>query len=126
MSTSLQVYYYGQLTTYIQIITCLFISPDLFAFWRIGSGEYPMSLAQFGWYVSIGISCYGYFLFAPIALQNVKAGTFVPFTNIAIIMSFFFEILYFGRVMFYTDYLGASMIILGTTLQAKFAEWTQA
>lgn len=83
-----------------------------------------MSFGQLMWYVSIGFCCWLYSQLAPLALQFVSAGTFVPFSNVAIIMSFFFEIFYHGRIMFWSDYIGATLIIVGTAIQSNLAEKT--
>lgn len=81
-----------------------------------------MTLAQFTWYTIIGIFCWMYTLFAPKALQIVSSNTFVPFTNIAIVVSFMFDILYFKRLMLWSDYLGSFLIISCTICLTVLAE----
>ena len=44
----------------------------------------------------------------------MKANTFVPFTNIAIALSFVFDIAYSNRLVLVTDYIGLALIILCT------------
>lgn len=120
--SSMQVYYYGLITTCLMCLASFYISPDLYAFWNLFSKEYTMSLAQFAWYCSLGLFCWLYTWLATMALQHVKSSVFVPFTNVAIVMSFIFDIFYFGRTMFWSDYAGAGLIIFGTVAQSKLAE----
>lgn len=81
-----------------------------------------MSLSQVFWYSLIGVLCWTYILCAPKALQIVKSNTFVPFTNVAIVISFIFDIFYFKRLMVWSDYLGSLLIISCTVCLAILAD----
>lgn len=66
--------------------------------------------------------CWTYILCAPKALQIVKSNTFVPFTNVAIVISFMFDIFYFKRLMVWSDYLGSVLIVACTVCLAILAD----
>lgn len=56
-----------------------------------------------------------------IALGIVKSGTVSGFYNISLVISFLTDIVYFDRDLFWSDYTGATVIILCTTLQGMIA-----
>ena len=49
-------------------------------------------------------------------LSAVNSGTMAAFQNVAIVMGFLCDIYYFKREIFWSDYTGAGMIVLFTTL----------
>ena len=51
------------------------------------------------------------------ALVVVKSGTVSAFFNIGLVIAFLVDTLYFKRTTFATDYLGALLIIVSTTIQ---------
>lgn len=121
---NLQVYYYGLFTCLFVVITSIFMTPQIYAIWNLSSADYPISKDQMIWYLLIGLFCWLYTSLAPLALQYIKSSTFIPFTNLSIIMSFVFDISYFGRVMFWSDYVGAALIIFCTVVQSKMGKNT--
>lgn len=122
MPISQQVYFYGVFTTFFVVVVGIFVCPEIFAIHRLVTQQYCMTLAQFFWYSSIGVFCWMYTLFAPKALQIIKSNTFVPFTNVATVISFLFDISYFKRLMLWSDYLGTVLIIFCTICLTMLAE----
>ena len=49
-------------------------------------------------------------------MMKIKSNTFSPFTNLAIVISFLFDILYFKRIMVWSDYFGTALIIICTII----------
>ena len=119
---SLQVYFFGMATSLFMVFVAMFMAPEMFALQNIQKQKYCMSSAQLAWYAAMGLLYWNCCVFAPLALQTIKSNTFSPFTNLAIVISFLFDIFYFNRIMLFSDYLGTTLIIACTiclTLLAK-------
>ena len=76
------------------------------------------------WYLLLGKVNWTTFYFAPKALETLKSNVFSPFTNLAIILSFCFDALYFSRIMLWSDYFGTLLVIACTILLAFFSHNT--
>lgn len=95
MYPSLKTYYFGVMSTFASIIVCLIVDPGLFAFWNIGTPAYPLTRESF-----IGCLTIGFFSWTSqdtmtLALDHVKSGTVAGFYNVAMILSFLTDSLYF-------------------------------
>lgn len=117
MYVSLKTYYFGVFSTALTLLICAFTDPGLFAVWRIGTANYPISKGSF-----IGCLCIGTFSWISqeamsIALGVVKSGTVAGFYNIALCLSYMTDAFYFNRDILWSDYTGALIIILSTSLQ---------
>ena len=53
-----------------------------------------------------------------LALGSVKSGTTAAFQNLALVIAFLTDVLHFKRVMFFTDIMGALLIIIFTCAQS--------
>ena len=119
--SSLKNYYFGILSTLTCLTGLVFSSPNFFKPWLIGTVAYPLNQAQL-----IAATIVGLFGFASqetltLALGSIKSGTVAAFQNIAIVLGFLIDILYFKRQILRTDIIGAGMIVLFTTLQGYFS-----
>lgn len=115
--SSLKNYYFGLLSTLAALIACSVTAPNFFKPWLIGTPEYPLNKYQF--YSSLIVGFFGWTSqeSLSLALGSIKSGTTAAFQNVAIIMSFLIDVLYFQRTILITDYVGAAMIIVFTTYQ---------
>ena len=117
MYVSLKTYYFGVLSTIATLFLCVFADPGLFAIWNIGSSKYTISKGSF-----IGCCFVGFFSWISqesmsIALGIIKSGTVAGFYNIALVLSYLTDVAYFKRDMIWSDYCGALIIIVSTSMQ---------
>lgn len=54
-------------------------------------------------------------------LSAVQSGTMAAYQNIAIVMGLAVDVFYFNRNIFWSDYLGAGLIVVFTTLQSIYS-----
>lgn len=57
-----------------------------------------------------------------LALLYMKSGTVGSFYNVAMILSFLTDVLYFKRVTVISDYVGMACIIISTSLYGYLAD----
>lgn len=114
--TSVKNYYFGLVGAIFTLIVNIYLDPGFFAFWKIGTDQYTMTMDQF--YVAFVVGIFGWLSQETLAqgLSAVKSGTMAAFQNIAIFIGFFIDIFYFHRVILWSDYVGSGLIIVFTTM----------
>jgi len=95
--SSLKNYYFGVLATLSSLIACAFLAPNFFKIWLIGTAAYPLNKAQFISALVVGLFEWASITSLTLALGSIKSGTAAAFQNVAIVMSFLIDILYFKR-----------------------------
>jgi len=77
--SSLKNYYFGLLSTLAALIACVFVAPNFFKPWLIGTPEYPLDKAQF--YSSLIVGFFGWTSQESLALAlgSIKSGTTAAF-----------------------------------------------
>ena len=113
---SLKTFYFGVISSTVTAMYCLYADPSIFYFWRIGTSNYIMSKHEFLGSLAVGFFSWSSQESMSIALGIVKSGTVSAFYNVALVMAFMTDVLYFKREIFTTDIIGACMIIIFTTL----------
>ena len=121
MYVSMKTYYFGVIATCISLILCLAFSPELFNFQLIGTPDYPLTLESFYSCIIIGLFSWVSQDAMSIALGIVKSGTVAGFYNLSLIISFLTDVFYFKRELVWSDYTGATIIIICNTLQSVVA-----
>lgn len=97
--SSIKTYYFGGLCTFFTMIYIAFDGIEMYHFHKIGTDAYPIKGDQL-------LSCFmiGFFSWAnqeslSLCLTVVKQGVATTFNNIALIVSFFVDTFYFGRMV---------------------------
>lgn len=121
MYVSLKTYYFGVMATGLSFLLCVVVSPKLLNFSLIGTPEYPLTLPALNGCIIVGIFSYISQDAMSIALGIVKSGTVAGFYNLSLVISFITDTFFFKRTLVWSDYLGASIIIICTTLQSIIA-----
>lgn len=121
--SSIKIYYSGTIGLAATIVICLFTNPEVYKVWDIGTKYYTIDPRQLVVYCIVGFSSYVAKATQILALSAVKSGTLAAFQNISVVFGFLFDIYYFKRTIFWSDYLGASMIVVFTTMQSIFSNF---
>lgn len=114
---SLKTFYFGVISSTVTALYCIYADPQIFYFWRIATNNYSMTRNEFLGSLAVGFFSWSSQESMSIALGIVKSGTVSAFYNVALVMAFMTDVLYFKREIFTTDVIGACMIIIFTTLQ---------
>ena len=80
-----------------------------------------LGVASFYAYLIIGLFTYASEDSMAMALGAVKSGTVVGFLNLALVIVFMTYMIFFGKVFLWSDYTGASIIMICLILQCTFA-----
>ena len=95
--SSVKTLHFGIFSTILVLIFMMFYEPTYYAFWLMGTDEYPMTGSQF-----LGCFIIGFFSWSSqeslsLALTTVKSGTTAVFFNIGLILAFITDVSYFQR-----------------------------
>lgn len=120
--SSIKTYYFGGLCTFFTMIYIAYDGIEMYHFHKIGTDAYPINRDQL-------LSCFaiGFFSWAnqeslSLCLTVVKQGVATTFNNIALIVSFFVDTFYFGRMVLPQDILGTSLIVLFSIAQCLLSD----
>ena len=123
--TSMKTYYYGLFSTLAALIICFIKSPQIFNLGLIDSSTYPIKLSSFYTYLIIGLFTYATEDSMAMALGAVKSAIVVGFLNLALVIVLVTYMHFFGKVFLWSDYTGASIVIICLILQCIFAHRDQ-
>lgn len=115
--SSIKTFYFGALCSLGTFLYILIVELDH----MIEKKEFPITLAQFSASMVVGFFSWANQESLSLSLTVVKQGTASAFNNLALIVSFLVDALYFKRRIFIHDIIGASLILTFAVVQSLLA-----
>ena len=120
--SSIKTFYFGLLCTVFTMIYIAFDGVEMYRLDKIGTNEYPINRDQLFASIIIGMFSWANQESLSLCLIIVKQGTASAFNNIALIVSFLVDTLYFGRTVLPNDIVGTSLIIIFSIAQCLLSD----